>query len=109
VKSVCTLLLLLTLFVCISAAQNAPGQPAQRTDVYHVHFAKAALGKGAEEGDFLKRQDPKAPMAGHYIVIATRAARTGLCRDRASRKQCNAENRWQPATGKCARPKRMAC
>jgi hypothetical protein len=69
VKSVCTLLVVLALFACISTAQNAPAQPAQRTDVYHVHFAKAALGKGAEEGDFLKKQDPKAPMAGHYIVL----------------------------------------
>ena len=41
-KSTCTLLLALLLFVSISAAQNAP---AARTDVYHVHFAKAALGK----------------------------------------------------------------
>ncbi len=68
-KSVCTLLLILALLACISAAQNAPAQPTQRTDVYHVHFAKAALGKGAEEGDVLKKQDPKAPMAGHYIVL----------------------------------------
>ncbi|PYX03161.1 MAG: hypothetical protein DMG85_20275, partial [Acidobacteria bacterium] len=63
-KSVCTLLLILALLACISAAQNAPAQPTQRTDVYHIHFAKAALGKGAEEGDVLKKQDPKAPMAG---------------------------------------------
>ena len=68
-KSICTLLLVLALFACICAAQNAPAQPAQRTDVYHVHFAKAALGKGVEEGDFLKKPDPKAPMPGHYIVL----------------------------------------
>src|SRR5207244_13458474 len=69
VKSTCTLLLALLLFVATSPAQNPPGPPAARTDVYHVHFAKAALGKGAEEGDFLKKPDPKAPMAGHYIVL----------------------------------------
>ncbi len=42
---------------------------AARTDIYHVHFAKAALGKAAELGDVLKKQDPDAPMPGHYIVL----------------------------------------
>src|SRR5882724_6401987 len=63
VKSICTLLLALLLFVSISMAQNA------RTDVYHVHFAKAALGKAAEEADFLKTPDSKAPMPGHILVL----------------------------------------
>ena len=31
--------------------------------------AKATLGKGAEEGDFLKQQSPDAPMKGHYLVL----------------------------------------
>src|SRR5262249_18363920 len=66
-KSTCALLLVLLPFVFISA-QNGFAQAA-RTDVYHVHFAKAAPGKGAEEGDYLKKQDPNAPMAGHYIVL----------------------------------------
>lgn len=68
-KSVCTLPLMLLLFVSLSAVPNAPAQAAARTDVYHVHLAKAALGKGAEEGDYLKKPDPKAPMPGHYIVL----------------------------------------
>jgi len=68
-KSTCALLLVLPLFVCISAVQYAPAQAAARTDVYHVHFAKATLGKGADEGDFLKQQSPDAPMKGHYIVL----------------------------------------
>lgn len=67
-KSTCVLLLVL-LFVSIAAVQYAPAQAVARTDVYHVHFAKAALGKGAEEGDFLKQQSPEAPMKGHYIVL----------------------------------------
>src|SRR5436305_1370467 len=67
-KSTCALLLVLLLFVCASAVQYAPAQAA-RTEVYHVHFAKAALGKGAEEGDFLKQQSPDAPMKGHYILL----------------------------------------
>src|SRR5258707_14768712 len=68
-KSACTLLLVLPLFVSVSAMQDAPAQAVARTDVYHVHFAKAALGKGAEEGDYLKKQGPNAPMQGHYIVL----------------------------------------
>jgi hypothetical protein len=68
-KSACTLLLVLLLFVSVSAVRDAPAQAAARTDVYHVHFAKAALGKGAEEGDYLKKQGPNAPMQGHYIVL----------------------------------------
>jgi len=69
VKSTCTLLLALLLFVSISAAQNPPAPPAARTDVYHVHFAKAALGKATEEGEFLKTQAPNAPMKGHLLVL----------------------------------------
>jgi hypothetical protein len=68
-KSLCSLLFALLLFVSVSAVQNAPAQAAARTDVYHVHFAKAALGKGAEEGEALKQQAPDAPMKGHYIVL----------------------------------------
>jgi len=60
-----SLLLATVWLVSLAAAQN----PAARTDVYHVHFAKATLGKGAEEGDFLKQQDPKAPMPGHKLVL----------------------------------------
>jgi hypothetical protein len=68
-KSFWSLLYALLLFVSVSAVQNAPAQAAARTDVYHVHFAKATLGKGAEEGEALKQQAPDAPMKGHYIVL----------------------------------------
>ena len=68
-KSICALLLVLLTFVSISAVQYASAQATARTDVYHVHFAKAAPGKGAEEGDVLKQQSPDAPMKGHYIVL----------------------------------------
>jgi hypothetical protein len=65
-KSTCTLLLVLALFGSIVMAQSAP--PA-RTDVYHVHFAKAALGKTVELADFLKTAEPKVPMSAHHIVL----------------------------------------
>lgn len=61
----------LLLCVCIAAlAQNAPPpQPASRTDVYHVHFAKAVPGKAAQLADFLKTPDPKSPMPGHFLLL----------------------------------------
>jgi hypothetical protein len=64
-KSACTLLLALLCFVSVSPAQSAPA----RTDLYHVHFAKAALGKGAELGESLKTADPTVPMSAHHIVL----------------------------------------
>ena len=41
----------------------------QRTDVYHVHFTKAAMGKAAQLGDNLKTADPTEPMPGHALVL----------------------------------------
>ena len=64
-KSICTLLLVLALFGSISVAQSTPA----RTDVYHVHFAKAALGKTVELAEYLKTADPKVPMSAHHIVL----------------------------------------
>src|SRR3954467_14656908 len=53
-----------------SAAPSAPtGTAAARTDVYHVHFAKAAAGKSSELADVLKKQAPDAPMPGHMIML----------------------------------------
>jgi hypothetical protein len=43
--------------------------PAARTDLYHVHCAKAALGKAADLADVLKKQAPDAPMPGHFIML----------------------------------------
>jgi hypothetical protein len=40
-----------------------------RTDVYHVHFAKAALGKATQLADNLKQPDPLDPMPGHSLVL----------------------------------------
>jgi hypothetical protein len=52
-----------------SEKSAAPAGAGKRTDVYHVHFAKAALGKAAQLGDWLKTPDPKAPMPEHFIVL----------------------------------------
>lgn len=68
-KRNCALLCVLLMFVFASAVQTVLAQAASRTDVYHVHLAKAALGKGAEEGDYLKKQGPNPAMPGHYIVL----------------------------------------
>jgi hypothetical protein len=57
--------------VSILAAQSALAQrgAAPRTEVYHVHLAKAAPGKAAQLGNFLKDQGPNPPMKGHLIVL----------------------------------------
>jgi hypothetical protein len=70
-KIVSTVIAVLALLLC-STAQNPPAQssaPTARTDVYHVHIAKAAVGKAAQLGDALKTQLPNAPMPGHFIVL----------------------------------------
>jgi hypothetical protein len=52
-----------------SSSVVAGGTNASRTDVYHVHFAHAALGKAAELGDALKTPGPQAPAAGHIAIF----------------------------------------
>lgn len=65
-----TAVLALPLLISVSAAQAPqPAKPAARTDVYHVHFAKAALGRATQLADYLKTQNPKAAMPGHYLVL----------------------------------------
>ena len=51
------------------AKPAAEASPAARTDVYHVHFAKAATGKAAQMAENLKKPDPTAPMPGHVLVL----------------------------------------
>ena len=64
-KSISMLFLVICVLLSLSAAQSAPA----RTDVYHVHFTKAALGKAAQLGDYLKTPDPNAAMPEHRIVL----------------------------------------
>ena len=50
-------------------ASPAAAAPAARTDLYHVNFSRAAVGKAADQAENLKKQDPDAPMPGHFIVL----------------------------------------
>ena len=51
-----------------ASPQNAPAAPAF-TDVYHVHFAKAAPGQAAALGKSLMVPDKTSPMPEHFIVL----------------------------------------
>ena len=48
-----------------AAAQTA----ASLTDVYHVMFVKALPGQAAAVAKELQQQDPKDPMAGHFLLL----------------------------------------
>ena len=49
-------------------AQNAPA-PAAGTDVYHVHFAKAAPGQATALAKSLMIPDKTSAMPDHFIVL----------------------------------------
>jgi hypothetical protein len=69
-KIICTLFLTLLLSIGLCAAQASSAQSAGAgTDLYHVHFAKAALGKAVQLADLLKKPAPTSPMPGHSIVL----------------------------------------
>ncbi|MEO8597609.1 MAG: hypothetical protein ABI759_30095 [Candidatus Solibacter sp.] len=57
------------LLLLVLSTSGAPYAHAQRSDVYHLHFAKAVPGKAADLAKELKTQDPKAPMKGHLMVL----------------------------------------
>ncbi len=54
---------------CLLAFTLCANAQATNTDVYHVHFEKAALGQAKALENSLKMQDPKAPMPGHYVLL----------------------------------------
>jgi hypothetical protein len=70
---VATVALLPTGFVWGQSSPAAKASPAPastaRTDVYHVHFAKAAPGKAVQLAELLKTPNPKDPMPGHSMVL----------------------------------------
>lgn len=51
-----------------AAARSTDSATSAVTDIYHVHFAKSAVGKAAEHGKSFE-QDADAPMPGHFIVL----------------------------------------
>lgn len=54
----------------ILAAGSARAQaPPSATDIYHVHFTKAAPGQEAALADALKQPDPTTPMPEHFVVL----------------------------------------
>jgi hypothetical protein len=60
--------------ICLAPATTvAQGRGAApqgaATDVYHVHFAKAVPGQAAALAADLQKQDPKAPMQGHLVLL----------------------------------------
>lgn len=50
-------------------ATPAESSVPARTDVYHVHFVKAALGKATQLADDLKAPDPQEPKPGHTMIL----------------------------------------
>jgi hypothetical protein len=52
-----------------AAAQDQPAPAAGPSDVYHVHFTKAAPGQAAALGKALMAPDPTAPMPDHFVVL----------------------------------------
>ncbi len=56
-----------SLSLCAAAAFAQSAPPA--SDIYHVHFVKAALGQAKALENQLKKPDPKAPMPGHLLVL----------------------------------------
>ena len=53
----------------LAEAQTPGTAPPAPTDVYHVQFAKAVPGQASALEKNLKEQDPKNPMASHFILL----------------------------------------
>lgn len=53
----------------IVGAQNRLAQQSAATDIYHVHFNKAAPGQAVALADDLKKPDPASTMPTHMVVL----------------------------------------
>src|SRR5437867_4669289 len=53
-----------------SEKRPAPAGAGKRTDVYHVHFTKAALGKAVQLGDWLDRKSTRLNSSHRTISYA---------------------------------------
>jgi len=52
-----------------SGSPSTAASTSGRTDLYHVHFANAAVGKAKELGEELKKPAPNTPNADHFILL----------------------------------------
>jgi len=52
-----------------TASLHAQTATPTGTDIYHVHFAKAAPGQAAALGDAVKQPDTTTPMPEHFIAL----------------------------------------
>jgi hypothetical protein len=52
-----------------ASPQTQPATTGGQTDLYHVHFTKAAPGQAAALGKTLMVPDPKTPMPDHFVVL----------------------------------------
>ena len=61
----------LVVCTCVVAATTAAAQtaPATGTDIYHVHFAKAAPGQAAAQAKSLMTPDSALAMPDHFVVL----------------------------------------
>ena len=57
------------LLLATAIAAPLQGQPASRTDVYHVHFTKAVPGQAEALGKALMAPDTASPMPDHLVVL----------------------------------------
>jgi len=55
--------------IALAHAQTPPAKAPAVTDVYHIHFAKAAPGQAIALGQNLQKQEADAPMKGHLVVL----------------------------------------
>ncbi len=76
-KNICALLLVLLLFASVSSLQNASAQATARTDVYHVHFAKATLARVQRKVTSSRSKVQMPPCRDTTSFFATKVARTG--------------------------------
>jgi hypothetical protein len=68
-KSMMACLVVLGGAVAATTASAQSATPAMGTDVYHVHFAKAAPGQAAALGKFLMEPDKTSSMPTHFVVL----------------------------------------
>jgi hypothetical protein len=68
-RSLATYVVAIGIGIVAVAGASAQTQPGNRTDVYHVHFTKAAPGQAAALGKALLAPDPNAPMPDHFLLL----------------------------------------